>query len=113
MGQPESDLSREIETSSRALLDALRRQDPCYLEYLERRQHALLALHAHTWEDCGSEDLRRLEEGLRLGEEAAVAVAGMQEQTRRQMRSLGQERGLARALEAQFGPQYKSLNVKA
>lgn len=113
MSNEEAGLAHEIEDSSRALLEALEHQDPRYLEHLDRRQRALVALHHHTQVDWTAEERRGLEEGLRLGEEAASAVLRMQERTRRQLLTLGQERSFTRALETQVEPQYRSLNVKA
>ena len=113
MSAADSELVRELEESSRALLEALRERNPGYLEHLDRRQRALLALNEHTWEESCEDDLRRLQLSQQLGQEAELAVRGIREHTRRKMLSLNPQKGLARALEEQFGPSYSSLNVKA
>ncbi|MBI5085913.1 MAG: hypothetical protein HZB13_15105 [Acidobacteria bacterium] len=107
------ELIRELERASRALLNALTRRDPCFLEHLERREEALrrVSMMARLGEDgVYAEDL---EQSRLLGASAVREARSMREETRHQLQVLTSQRRLAHSLGAAGAVQYTTLDLKA
>lgn len=102
-----------LEECSESLADCLARQDPTYLEHLQRRGELI-----HRLGDCRMPELRealrkRLEHCLALGEEARRAAERIREGAQRELVAAGQERRVAEGLRALGGLQNAKLDVKA
>lgn len=104
------DVIRELHDSSVALLGALRERSPLFLEHLERRERAVLALTAHP---VTIGDRPRLQAALHAGEAASLEAQHMRQESLRSLNSLEFRRSFSRGLSAGVGRPSPALDVKA
>lgn len=101
---------RELHESSLALLTALRERSPQFLEQLERRERALLALKTIP-ADIG--DMPLLQAAIVAGEAATLEAHHMRHESVSALNKLQSQRLFARGLSADAGYPSTALNVKA
>lgn len=92
-----ADLASELHASSLALFTALRERDPGFLDHLERRQRALLALQALP---VSADDLPLLHAAARAGDAAAREAQLMRQESLLALASLHPQRLFWQALAA-------------
>lgn len=102
-----------LEECSQSLGDSLARQDPTYIEHLERRGELIRRL-SRCRVPAATDGLRkRLEHCRSLGEQARAVAAHMRESAGRDLAAAQQERRVADGLRALGGLQNARLDVKA
>ncbi|GEM_PF-6878138 len=106
-------LVRELESCSVALLEALRRRDAIYLEYLQRREQLLARLFGMVAPNTGPEARAALERVRILGNLAVVEAQRMRHAVATDLAALEQERRIAKGLREVCGPHSLSLDVRA
>lgn len=102
-----------LEECSEELAGCLDRQDPTYLEHLQRRGDLIRRLGGCRTPELPDELRQRFERCLALGEEARRAAEWIREEARRELIAAGQERRVAEGLRALGGLQNAKLDVKA
>jgi hypothetical protein len=102
-----------LEECSAALVDCLARQDPNYLEHLERRGELIRRLSLCRVPAVRDDVRARLEHCRTLGAQAWDTAARMRASAGRDLAAAGQERRVAAGLRALGGAQNAMLDVKA
>lgn len=102
-----------LEECTESLVDCLARQDPTYLEHLQRRGELLRRLSLCRVPVVQDEVRKRLERCRFLGDRARAAAARLRESASRDMAAARQERRVAEGLRALGGLQNAMLDVKA
>ena len=105
-------LTDQLESTTSALLAALERQDPCYLEHLERRQELierLSALRGQAWEPPHLGQLLRVQAA---GSRLKLVAQRMRDDSLAFLQAISTQRQLARLLDAGAGAGYTTLNVR-
>jgi len=103
----------DLEQCSSALLDALRRRDPLYLDHLQRRQELLREIARLDPTSCEPAVRACLERSRILGNLARTEALRMRLGAATELAALEQERQVARGLRWLSGPQNAMLDVKA
>ncbi|MBL0157487.1 MAG: hypothetical protein IPP47_10370 [Bryobacterales bacterium] len=101
---------RELHESSLALLTALRERSPQFLEYLERREHALLALKTLP---ATLRDMPLLQAAVVAGEAAALEASHMRQESVNALNRLQSQRLFSRGLSAAADQPCAALDLKA
>ncbi len=96
--------------TSAALVTALRERSPRFLEFLERRERALLALRNAP---LGVQDLPLLQAAMAAGEAATQEALSMRQESLAALNRLQSRRSLSRGLSASTPPQPATLDVCA
>lgn len=102
-----------LEECSQALVECLVRQDPTYLEHLERRGELIRRLTQCRVPTVQDDVRNRLQHCRALGAQAREAAARMRDRASRDLAASGQERRVANGLRALGGLQNAMLDVKA
>jgi len=110
MISPTNAIVRELHQSSLALLTALRQRDPHFLEHLERRERALLALAALP---PATHDLPLFQAAVDAGEAASLEALHMRQEALNALHNLQSQRLLSRGLSAGAGYPCAALDLKA
>ena len=104
------DVIAELNDASLALLTALRQRSPLFLEHLERREHALLALQSLP---TTLRDMPLLQAAIFAGEAATLEARHMRQESLSALNRLQAQRSFSRELSAGAGQQCSALDVKA
>ena len=109
MPAPE-DVLRELNDSSVALLAALRNRSPLFLEHLERRERALLALKTRP---VTLQDLPLLQAAVITGQAAALEAQQMRNESVRALNRVQLQRSFSRGLADGADYPTAALDIKA
>ena len=100
----------ELHDASLCLLGALRERSPEFLEQLERRERALLALGSQP---AMVDDIPLLRAALLAGEAATMEARQMRQESIDALTRLQSQRNFSRGLAAGAGQSTPALDVKA
>lgn len=102
-----------LEECSQSLVVCLERQDPSYLEHLQRRGELIRRLAGCPPPALRKEALERFKRCRTLGDRAQGLAGRMREGASRDLAAAGQERLVADGLRSLVGIQRAMLDVKA
>jgi hypothetical protein len=105
-------LADQLESATTALLLALERQDPRYLEHLERRQELIERLSALCSQGQAPSNKGQLLRIQAAGGRLTRAARRMREDSLAVLQALSTQRQLARLLDTNRAQGYTTLNVR-